>query len=730
MPCSKSNPYRSLLILSKMVLQTHTLKHGILTAKITSYAFELTGFYFTPVNSVTKCLLLNPLIEKSSQIIMLSEILESAVYSEIHYRELIKKEDITCFKLALVNMQSSFNISKFTLQSWNAFNKTYIDYVTKTIGQNPAERISQCSGECYAGPIVDIKSYDPFDSSKLYHRHTPILSFEDKNVLAQWSQFFKTINPEITVANDFRMGTVGNVDFPPDTLFGVFLHSILDKGDVAKDPIAVAIPLSFRVPTNYVFTGDTYNNEKILTTWGLNIYDGACWEIALSLLKNNSSLLEELRFKRKTTQFASIISNNVNSKKANQYLSPIIEGKKRTICYPYDPDGFAFRTISNYYTFDKDGIPIQFVKSGKYWPEFRPLTGENAWFYGIAPFITSNKSYPGFISTLFNMVDINGGFYSSPVNSVDKSLDFTIEHNVSMYAALSHIIDHLQKGSVAAIGIDIATAHNMMLGIETMIASLKNNYLFYYGKTIEKTWYNVMQHALFLEPNNELKIVNVTYNNVKLVNDEQVCLSGTDYQWKPEVDTKSHLISVKAHLWLLCSLQPRIVNLIFQDKNAALTMWKNLKYTCGRYSLGVPVTTGHLDKELKGFGYNNAKHSLDPFMAEVISTELTFCAMLVCKILMLYYKDDFNDLNEELIKDLSQMEKYVYKNLLVKNDCDPAGKGISDSEAYFIQASMRSQTGFGSIVNPIPCTAATAWHIFYSKSFNPFTPNGKLLREI
>lgn len=73
------------------------------------------------------------------------------------------------------------------------------------------------------------------------------------------------------------------------------------------------LPLSFKVP-NYVFSGlqhdsssrnigDIYNNEKMLVnltkshppdetkfhlaTWGLNIYDGACWEVSLWLLNDN-----------------------------------------------------------------------------------------------------------------------------------------------------------------------------------------------------------------------------------------------------------------------------------------------------------------------------------------------------------------------------------------------------------------------------------------------------------
>lgn len=247
---------------------------------------------------------------------------------------------------------------------------------------------------------------------------------------------------------------------PADTLFQVFLNNVIDDGTAARNSNPMQLPLSFKVAKNHPFTEDPKNNEKILVTWGLNIYDGACWEIALWLLKDtNANLLDQVRLNRKTTQFGSIISNNVNSKRANQYLAPIIIDEnaissgpinptQRSSVNPYDPNGFTFRTISNYYNYNSITIqPEQWSSIAKYWNDYNPTSGENAWFYGLGPFIrnVSNfKGYSGFISTLFNMMDINGGFYYSPINNTNKTWSFSSENNCSMYGTLSQIRSYLQ----------------------------------------------------------------------------------------------------------------------------------------------------------------------------------------------------------------------------------------------------------------------------------------------
>lgn len=653
------------------------LQHGILFAKFSSLDHNLTGFYFTPIGGETKCFFLNQGI-RCNRTVPLSKVLTSGAFSKISYRELLNESDAKRFKLALVNMQNSFD---FNLININNHANVCVDHVSKIIGQNPAERIKQCSGECYVGPVPNIKSYDPFGQEKIYHRDIPLISREDQIWIYELApRSYSESIPNVTFV---KPNIISEHSIKPnDTLFQAFLINMIDDGLKANDVNPIKLPLSFRVPEDYIFNNI---NEKITTTWGLNIYHGSCWEIALWLLHDyHTILLDELRSGRKTTQFASIISNNINSPKANAYLTPIIitdkddnNPRQRTLTYPYDPNGFAFYILSNYYSYDNiNHSPKQWNDSAIYWNDFKPTIGENAWFFGLGPYIRkfnidNFKGYSGFISTLFNMMDTNGGFYHSPINNSNTCWSLLTQDNAVMYSALSHIKSHqLTKfnkswnmgvfESITKIGISLEEIDFMMKGIKQLLFSLidRERFLFYQGKT-----------------------------------------------WNVETSTwdiiSKDLIIVNAHIWSICALQPLIIDEIFGMHGSSLKMWNNLKQICGKFNN---------EGELNGFGYNNT--------SKVISAETTFAAMLACKILKIFYQDEADAPPYSLSSDLAEMESFIY-TVNSGKDGDAHLLFVSDNEAYFNHVNILSDNMY-----PIPSICATAWHIFYSKSFNPFIPDG------
>jgi hypothetical protein len=161
----------------------------------------------------------------------------------------------------------------------------------------------------------------------------------------------------------------------------------------------------------------------------------------------------------------------------------------------------------------------------------------------------------------------------------------------------------------------------------------------------------------------------------------------------------SPTINTVTQVWSICILQPKILDIIFTEQGAALKLWLNLRKHCGKF--------GKMN-ELNGFAYTND--------GDYISAEVTFAALLACKILKIYYKEQA-DLEPLMItRDTETMSKYLYNNLLVK----------TDNEAYFIHTNC-SETTFE--INNLPSTVATSWYLFYSKGFNPFMPNGSLLYE-
>lgn len=134
-------------------------------------------------------------------------------------------------------MQSSFDSSTLEIavlddiagESWDNYAAAHIDYVSKAVSQNPAERVKQCSGECYMGPISDIKSYDPFGPIKIYHRDIPPVNEEDKQWIKGWTSFFNMsyadLNdaiPNIILANQHQPLISKAISYPTDTLFQSF----------------------------------------------------------------------------------------------------------------------------------------------------------------------------------------------------------------------------------------------------------------------------------------------------------------------------------------------------------------------------------------------------------------------------------------------------------------------------------------------------------------------------
>ncbi len=597
------------------------LHNGLLILKI--FDIDLTyhnliGFYFSPNNSYPKCLLLEP-TASTYPILPLSEILSNGSFSEILYRELINDNDITCFKLALVNMQSSFHI-KFC-NSWVDYCNAHIDYISKTIGQNISERIHQGLKNSHTAFLPQTKSYDPFAPPKVCIRDHII----DKNHIERlsWLNVINKMNNSLSTSDIV----------PSDILIKNFLINMIDNGTAANDSIPMKLPLSLRVPTNHIFY-----DSHITTKWGCNIYDASCWEIALWLLQDQHNL-DNIRLCRKTTQFSSIMGNNINSRKSYRYLD-----SDRRFIYPYDPEGLAFDTISNYYSYNPiTHHPQQWNSESQYWSKFSSSLGPNTWFFIIAPFIrnSSNKEWRphrGCISVLDNLQHIDGGFYHSPLSNTEPNLSISIQDNISLYSGLSHMLafEHFEKISF------------MMNHVIRLFSSLidKDKYFFYSGKVFE--------------------------------NDKWV------------IDTE---ISVIVQIWAICSLQPKLIDELFQTPKATLKMWHNLKEKYGVYHC-----------RFVGFSSSN----------NIITSEINFSAMMACKILQEYYG--------ETMPELTDMEWYMYQSN-TNNIGDDHLLHINDNEAYFHQSNINDKDN-----NSLPSILATAWHVFYSKSWNPFVPNGSLLR--
>lgn len=647
----------------------HHLLNGILYLKLSLYSHTIVGFYFTPSNSESKCLIID---NKLNKIYPLSQILSSGRFSEIKYRELTQKMDITRFKLALVNMQNSFP----TIHDYHV----YVDYIIKAVGENPSERLNQCHGSCYRehGPIQNIPSYDPFEPITIYHRTTPPLNSEDIDYLKTI-----TLNLSTIILPDKSNNSLNNSSIP-DTLFLSFLHNIIEVGNAVETHAPVnQLPLSYRLSPDFMTS--LSEKEKITLPWESSIYSCSCWEIAMWLLNDGEcNMIDIIRLRRTTYQFKSIIGNNINSSEAFKYLEALpSKNLKRELAtpQPIDPEGLAFRKISNYYNYHPITYqPTAWSPSTLSWSDLVPSLYDNAWFYGISPRIRLKKlDYSlGFISILPNMMCENGGFYHTPISENLPLIQLT-QDNAIMYAFLSEFNTFLTPKHF----------YEMKKGLKSYFKSVcdKNNYLFYHGK----------------KDSGEIIKEGILVRKAGLVPFTVAPTAVYMPKYLGEI-SNYYLISTADQIWSICCLQPHLIDKFFGERGATLKMWNNLKDACGRLDS---------DGSLQGFGYNNLTPSFDQAMGTIISTELTFGAMTVCKILLKYYQRMANKGAYTVEDDLYQMEKFIYdpKNGLLN---------IDTQEAYFKESNLKAQTGFGEISYPYPNTIATSWHIFYAHNFNPF----------
>lgn len=668
-----------------------TLEHGILFLELRSIPYSLIGFYFRPRDGPVKCLLLDPTLDPSKRIVILDHILGSSLYTQIQYRELRRPADANRLKFALINMQSSFDDQDLhqairddlrTMES-RSYESIFLNYVIKAVGQNPAERLSQCEGVCYRGPVPNIESYDPFGPKQIYHRDLPAPTLADNNHISDLSRYFARIRSSVESCSLSLLPTTSasEVLIPVDTLFRTFLVQAIDPGTAAGDPHPIPLPLSYRMGPhfNYESSAGMDFETYLQLRWGLHLYHGSCWELALTLLNDShQSLLDGIRVTRKTTQWGSIIGNNVNSPRGHQYPSAIALDESacsdRTIVYPCDPSGLASTIISNYSSFNsKTGAPERWNQTAIQWTEWRPLLGPNIWFYLLAPSFR-NRDHPGYdglIRTLYHLIDpFVGGFLHEPLNRHNSKWTFWTQDNLVLYAVLN------QPRSL------INSKFKPML-LSFLGQCLDRENFFFFGRH-------------YWKGSGLQRILDGVYS------DERPLVASAKTVRMPPLSNSIWVVSTLDQIWAVCALGPIGLEEIFGVPQAGLRLWAHLRSSCGRFSPG---------GELQGFGYTNIRSEFDAGMGSVISAEVTFGALIAARCLRNHYGAVANSGDFSLDSDLIQMETYVYSpgNLL----------GLQNEAAYFKEATIRTETGLGEMVHPIPSILGTAWHLFYHHQLNP-----------
>lgn len=467
--------------------------------------------------------------------------------------------------------------------------------------------------------------------------------------------------------------------------------------------------------------------ERVDATAGTDIYDAACWQIALALgaskgLSDNT-LPPKMLF--------SLVANTTNR------LSPSVQGIRAVMenfLYGYRgsidnaSEAYAFRLVGNdfwaadplwgncryghYITFDSS---ITDQIGSITWPDWKPITGENGWAFLIGPLqadylqSTASTGYIPFQSQsiqnalyvlyAFQQMQCTiGAFYYAPGGSEGNTGaipigEISVENNFSCLAGLVIFKQVLETTLSKDSTLTAEDTSKIRLAINLICI------LIWGGKTPDGQTDGLLK---FLQTKAWNAAEGIFYQG------------GTYVQggWTPTSEPKA----VDVDTWGLTVLGPESIDHWF-GAGTAFTVWQNVKQW-GSFS--------H-NGQLWGVGYSDAdNHS-------IMSAEWTAGAINAVRCLMVYYQSDaakFASLqadHDAMMTNILNLRTDKYLAAGFPNGIEnPYFAYVNPPEGHlaFLYASKRYAIPFGWYANPIPSTTSTSWTIYLHYDYNPFQLGG------
>ena len=413
--------------------------------------------------------------------------------------------------------------------------------------------------------------------------------------------------------------------------------------------------------------------ERLMIRYDLNIYDGAVWQIALSLQKNPA--YQQL-VDAQTQRLLSGKSGNLG-----------ILAQSPTFTYngqSVTGDGsFILRSISEMYGPMIDPLTNSSVapagfpqpEHGLHKADFRPVLGENAWATIIGPLQTAYLKYGAQVpmdspemriavsklKTFEVMQDaFTGGVLYAPTGtSGTQEGAISAENNISLLAALRMLREAIgtREPTTTRLIDELITRDAKGPGIED-----------YFRERIYNPAQGVFSSGGFVSRGTDGISHYVAYEN----------------------------LAVDVQTWGLTVLGAGWVDKQYGE-GAAFNIWNNTKERAGMVQDGV----------LQGVGYTDG--------TGMLSGEWTLGAVLMAKEMAKTYRTSHPDWAKELTRDADTMLLGV-QTLKVTNP---------DGSIGYLYANMEGPTGFGWMARRIQHTGATnGWVILMLRDFNPFVLGG------
>ena len=548
------------------------------------------------------------------------------------------------------------------------------------------------------------------------------------------------------------------------------LLNFLVRNNTSNLPGALSrteMPLSFYVPKEYWVTPpneqqDPYTvngvTERVLATYGADIYDVATAQIALSLFPNfeeGYSMAEN--WTRRLNGSTSGVLNSIRGWSKSKNKAPFLYGGA-SIPSPLSAQGgnagagaYFFRMIA-----DQWYLPDP-LTGGTQWPDghtaagttditwtdWKPITGENAWGAILGPLqweYSKSGGRPDWNSQALQLAQkvlpaydamqykgqsgkgSRGAIYYAPENTAANTggqvdpYGVSNENNFSSFSALTTFMEVLSN----------IYARQTQSSVRKQIAAV-----FTQVQTLACGILDYFQHNLLdlSDPANPCFYTGGSYAD------------STSTPTKPVLGSSfipggaSYPFAVDVHTWGCAVLGIDNVDKWFASKSVTVyDLWQTVKKRAGYF------VDGDTSKAILGVGYTDVP--TDPTIlkgakphAFIISAEWTFGAINMCRVIGGQYLD-----KSRVCGDPTQAKTYANYAASLHRDAETMMSGVrnllldtsrsrQDIFAYYY-ANRRYDIPFGWYSNRVDSLCSTSWGVMVLNHYNPFILAGSYAKRV
>ena len=511
--------------------------------------------------------------------------------------------------------------------------------------------------------------------------------------------------------------------------------------------------------------------ERVNVFNGLDIYDGAAWQIALAIAGNagiqgpsgtslfsiaeNEDQLLLLGYDGNASQVTSGANRAISQSNGTfTYNGISISDPSSAYYFRMVPrnwlakDPFIGTSYQSYIT-ATNLPPNPDYQAGKItWLDWKPITGENSWAFLIGPLQTAYMQYvvnqkgsyvPHTSTAVQNALNVLyalrcmqapiGGIYYATKGSLGNTGDapvnpyeVSVENNASTLAGMLIFQQILQQ--------ELANEPNLSTPDRAALQQASDNIqAMIYGGTTPQGAQTEGLLAFFREY--AWDATNSIFYQGGLANDPT-----SSSAWQPTSEPKA----VDVSTWGITVLGQPIIDKWF-GFGSAYNIWQSVKEWGGFYGP---------DQTLWGVGYSDAdgNGSSGDYTKGILSAEWTAGALNMVRALIVQYNvaetsSDYLSAEQTLaaqyVQNLSADEKSMAGNLgSLRSDQYPTEDAFSavrpanysslipfpTNRLSYLYASKRYMIPFGWFANPLPSTTSTAWAIMLHYEFNPLTLGG------